>query len=342
MATGISLSHRVFVQKESTFGTIPNSSGASTVANADYMKATRCVVNAAQGEIPDRDKNPSGDLTEGTPGPKSGNWSIVFEARPRGTSAGRPDWAEILESALEADGAVNGSNYDFSIGAVPTIKSFSLFQYRGTTLASQLAFGCVTNNLKLVMEQGANARFEASGPALWVRDSVTWATDSGIGLGGYTAGAQAAFPTEPGSPVANGIPVNAMTGSATLDGNTTVQIKSAAVNIAPGYEIPQDRLFAGQFGSNAERDVRRVTIDLAIVDEDIAAVTNLYSKARSRTKIAITLECGSTTNNRLQVYAASCLLPEPQYTDDARKWAANLSGIICYISSAADFRVRAY
>lgn len=335
MATGLSLAERIFVQSESTFGTVPNTSGAATVAAANYMRHTRATLNATQGEIQDRDKNASGDLTLGSAGVRGGNWSMSWEARPRGSASWRPDWATVLESATEATGSSPGSGvYDFALSTSATVKSFSMYRYRGASLMSQLGIGCVANELRFVMEQGQNARFEASGPCLWVRDSVNWSTDAGASLGGLTLAAQAAFPTEPTGYVGNGVPVNALAGVATLDGNTTVQVKTASVILRPGWEIPQDRLFAGAYGSAAERDTREFTIDLSVIDEDIAAVTGLYSKARSRTAIAIVLEAGSVTSNRFKWTAASCILPEPALGDDARKWAANLSGIRCYAPTA--------
>lgn len=335
MSTGLSLAERIFVQSETVFGEAPNTAGASTVAAANYMRHTKASLNATQGEIQDRDKNSSGDLTLGTAGFKGGNWSLSWEARPRGSSAWRPDWATVLESAMEAAGSSPGSGiYDFALSTAPTVKSFSMFRYRGVSLMKQLGLGCVPNELKFVMEQGANCRFEASGPCLWIRDSVNWATDAGVGLGALTLAAQAAFPTEPAPPVGNGVPVTALSGTATLDGNTTVQVKTASVTVRPGFQIPQDRLFAGAYGSAAERDVREILIDLSVIDEDIAAVTNLYTKARSRTAIPIILDAGSVTSNRFKWTAPTCILPEPALGDDARKWAANLSGIRCYAPTA--------
>lgn len=334
MATGLSLAERIYVQSETTFGEIPNSSGTPTLAASHYMRHTRASLNATQGEIQDRDKNASGDLTLGSAGVKGGNWSLTWEARPRGSASWRPDWATVLESAMEAAGAVVGSgpySYDFGLSTTPTVKSFTLWRYRGTTLMSQVGFGCVPAELRFVMEQGQNCRFEANGPCLWVRDSVNWASDDTTGQGGATGGA---FPTEPASPVGNGVPVNALTGTATLDGNTTVQVKSASVIVRPGFQIPQDRLFAGAYGSAAERDTREILIDLSVIDEDIAAVTNLYAKARSRTAISIVLDAGSVTSNRFKWTAPTCVLPEPAVGDDARKWASNLSGIRCYAPTA--------
>lgn len=335
MAAGLSLAERIFVQPEAAFGEVPNTAGAATVAASNYMRHTRASLNATQGEINDRDKNASGDLTLGSAGVRGGNWSLSWEARPRGSSAWRPDWAAVLESAMEAAGSSPGSGvYDFALSTTPTVKSFSMYRYRGAGLMSQLGIGCVPNELRFVMEQGANCRFEASGPCLWVRDSVNWSTDAGVGLGALTLGAQAAFPTEPSSPVGNGVPVNALSGTATLDGNTTVQVKTASVILRPGFQIPQDKLFAGAYGSSAERDTREFLIDLSVIDEDISAVTNLYSKARSRTPIAIELVAGTVTSNRFKWTGASCVLPEPAFGDDARKWAANLAGIRCYAPTA--------
>jgi len=323
MAVSQSILERVFAKIEANFGT------AVTLAGANCMRHTKCTLVADQAYIPSSDKTGSISATRGKPGARGGRWSLEWEARPNGAAGTKADCDPILEAAFGAAGTVVAST-SVTYNLASAIKSFTLGRYRQpATVMQQIGIGCVVGELGFTFEQQANCKFSASGTSLWVPDSVTFSSLDTTGKGGLGA-----FPAEPETPVTNGDPVNGLTGAATLDGNTTVQIRSAGVRLVTAVEIPHDRLFNGQYGSSPERDILGAFLDLTVVDEDIAAVTGLYSKALAGTPIDIILEAGATAGARIQWTLKNCLLPMPELDDSARKWASNLRGIRAYPSSA--------
>lgn len=313
---------RVYTKVETTFGT------AATLAGANYMRHTKCSLIAEQGEIESTDKTGSISFSPGAAGSRGGKWSLDFEARPNGVAGTAPDCDPVLQGAFGAAGtvvAVTSVTYNMA----SAIKTLTIGRFRDpSTIMQQLAHGCVLQDLNFTFAQNANCRITASGSSLWVLDSKTWATTDATGKGG-TAGA----PAEPATPVSNGDPVNGLAGSASLDGSSDIQIRDASIRMTTAIEVPRDRLFNGQYGSNPERDKLSVFVDLVIVDEDIASVTNLYVKALARTRIPIVLTAGSVAGSRFQFTLGSVQLPMPELTDDARKWASNLRNMRCYPST---------
>ncbi|MCC6591607.1 MAG: hypothetical protein IT168_33280 [Bryobacterales bacterium] len=322
MAVSQSILERVYAKIETAFGT------AATLAAANCMRHTKCSLTAEQAYIQSSDKTGSISATRGRPGARGGRWSLEYEARPNGVAGQKPDCDPILEAAFgQAATVVASTSVTYSLANA--IKSFTLGRFRQpSTVMQQVGIGCVLQELGFSFEQAANCKFTANGSSLWVPDSVTFSSLDATGKGGLGA-----FPPEPASPVTNGEPVNGLAGTATLDGSSQAQIRSASVRMSMAVEIPRDRLFAGQYGSSPERDVLGAYVDLTVVDEDIAAVTGLYSKALSGTPVDIVLEAGSVTGNRFKWTLKNCLLPMPELDDSARKWASNLRGIRAYSTS---------
>jgi hypothetical protein len=322
MAVSQTILERVYAKVESAWGV------AATLAGADCMRHTKCVLRADQAFIASSDKTGSISASEGALGARGGTWSLDWEARPHGTAGTVPDCDPILEAAFGQAATISaGVSAIYSLNSA--IKGFSLGRYRQpANVMQQMGIGCVVQELAFSFVQQSNCRFTASGSNLWVPDSITFASLDSGGKGGLVS-----FPAEPATPTTNGTPVNGLAGTATLDGNTTVQIRAANVRLVTAIEVPRDRLFAGQYGSSPERDILGVFVDLTIVDEDIAAVTGLYTKALLGTKIAITLEAGTGTGTRIQWSMPLCKLPMPELDDSARKWASNLSGIRAYAST---------
>lgn len=323
-----SILERWYVQLQTDYATALHSSGTSTVAGGDYMRHTKGSLIHTMADIPDRDKTGSISATTGAAGARRGTWSLEWEARPSGAAGTAPDFDPLMVAAFGAAGTVVAStSVTYNLNSAS--KAVQLWRFRQpSTIMQQMGLGCVIQELSFNFEQQANAKFTANGTCWNVLDSKNFSTEVTLGKGGLTS-----FPAEPGSPTSAGDPVNGLTGTATLDGDTTVQIKSATVRMSTAIEIPSDRLFGGQFGTAPERDILGVYVDLSIIDEDTAAVTALYTKARARTKIPILLEAGSVAGSRILWTLGNCLLPEPALDDSARKWAANLQNIRAYPSS---------
>jgi hypothetical protein len=328
MSIALSILERIYVQPEAVFGTAPNTSGTATVAGSNYVRHTKSTLQATQALIPSTDKTGSISATQGAIGARGGTWSLDFEARPNGAAGVVPDCDPILQAAFgQAATIVASTSATYTLANA--IKSFTMYRFRQpSTIQQRAGIGCVVGDMSFAFAQNANAKFTLNGTCLWVPDSKNFPSLDTVGKGGLTT-----FPAEPGSPVFNGTPVNGLAGSATIDGGSTMQIRSAAIKFTSAIVIPQDRLFAGQYGSSPERDILSVTLDLSIFDEDTAAVTSLYNKALAGTTINIVLVAGSVAGSMIEFGLNDCLLPQPQHDDSARKWAANLTGIRAYATT---------
>jgi hypothetical protein len=323
MAVSQTILERVYAKVETTFGT------AVTLAGANFTRHTRCSLKAEQSEIPSSDKTGSISQTVGSAGTRGGSFQLDFEARPNGAAGVVPDCDPYLVGFFGQAGTVSaGTSVTYSLANAT--KSLTIGRYRQPSgVMQQVSIGSVIQQLRFAFQQQANCMITASGSSLWVPDSITFSALDSIGKGGLGA-----FPAEPGSPVSNGAPINGLTGTATLDGNTTVQIRAADLTLTSGIVVPRDRLFNGAYGSSPERDKLSVVLNLTIVDEDIAAVTNLYSKALSRTAVNLSLTAGSVAGAKFQFNLNNCILPMPALDDSARKWASNLSNIVAYPTTA--------
>ncbi len=325
MAVSQSILERVYGQLETDFGIIPNATGVATLSGADYMRHTRCTINAQQDRIDSSDKTGTISATIGAPGARGGNWALDWEVRPSGVAGTAPDFDSVLQATFgQAPTVVASTSVTYNLSSV--IKSLSLFRFRQpSTMLQQCSLGSVVQELAIAFEQQANIRFNANGTSLWVADTKNWSTLDTTAKGGLTN-----FPAEPGSPAYSGTPVNSLAGSGTIDGSTSFQIRNLAVRIQPGIVVPRDRLFAGQYGSSPERDILGVYCDLSVFDEDTVAMNALYTKALAGTPINLVFVGGSVAGSRVEIGLRNCLLPFPGLSDDARKWASNLQNIRAY------------
>ena len=319
MATSNTILERVFTKKQSgTYST------AIALSGSNYMRHTKCSLLSRQGDIPSSDKTGSIGMSIGSAGARVGEWSLEWECRPNGAAGTAPDADPVLECAFGLKTVDAGVSVTYT--PLAAISSFTLGRYRQpSTVMQQLAHGCVVSDLSFAFEQSANCKFTASGLARWVVDSVNYSGLDTTGKGGLGS-----FPTEPATPVSNGSPLSGLVGIATIDGSTSLSVRSCGIKMATGITLPSDRLFNGQYGSAPERDKIMATMDLVVVDEDQSYVTGLYSKALARTPVDISLQLGDVDGAKVFWALKNCLLPMPALDDSARKWAANLSGIVCH------------
>ena len=192
----------------------------------------------------------------------------------------------------------------------------------------KLGLGCVAQQMQFTFAQNANCEFNISGSNLWVADSKNFSTLDATGKGGLTA-----FPAEPGSPVYAGTPVNGLAGSATIDGHTDLMVRTCDITLTPAIEIPNDRLFNGQYGSAPERDILSVTINLGLFDQDIANMDSLYTKAMAGTPVDIVFVAGSVAGSMVEFGLNDVQLALPEHDDGSRKWGVNLNGSRAYATT---------
>jgi hypothetical protein len=88
---------RLFLQMQTAFGTIPNSSGTATVAAANACRHIKATLTNEVATLMRRDKTGSRTATQGVAGRKYGRWSTEMSLAPNGTVAVAPDCDPILQ-----------------------------------------------------------------------------------------------------------------------------------------------------------------------------------------------------------------------------------------------------
>ena len=148
-----SQSQIVFVQKESTFGIIPNSSGTATVANSNACRIISAALDSDTALIPRPDKTSS--LTElvGTRGrSQSGSNSVSMSLAGSGAAGTAPDMGPFLEASFGKAGTVVASTsvtYALEDNSVATAPSLAIYNYRDpSTMEQQCAFGSIVKSTK--------------------------------------------------------------------------------------------------------------------------------------------------------------------------------------------------
>jgi hypothetical protein len=165
-----------FVQPESSFGVIPNTTGAATVAGSDGCAAIQFKMNRVTDEIFRRDKTGSRTRTAGIAGRKVANWSINASLVTSGTPGTVPDHDPIYQSAF---------------GGAATVTSGTV-SVSGATNVSPIVVTAAAHGLSdfdVVNITGVEGNTAANG--IWAVNVLTSSTFELIGStgnGAYTTG----------------------------------------------------------------------------------------------------------------------------------------------------------
>lgn len=176
MAKLFSRQETFYLQNESSYGTVPNSSGTATVASADACSMIQFKMNKVTDSIFRRDKTGSRTASAGIAGRKIANWSSNMSLVTGATAGTAPDCDPILRSLF---------------GAAPTAKSGTVL-VTGATNASPIvitatAHGLSTYDAVTISSVGGNTA--ANG--VWLVNVLTSSTFELInssGNGSYTSG----------------------------------------------------------------------------------------------------------------------------------------------------------
>lgn len=311
-----------YVQKESSWGVIPNSSGTATVGNTDACRIISLDTSRSQELIDRPDKLPTADYTIGAGGRKTANWtcSMSLASATRGT---KPDSDEFWEAWFgQAGNAVASTSVTYS--CADTTPSLSIWNFVNPSTASQqVAFGSIVRQFRVQGGQNV-ATVEFSGEAKSVLDSVTMAslTDGNAEKGGLTG---TTFPSQPSSPVTNGTFVVGFTGGATLDGNAFSEMRALTLTADSGRELSHDNWNSYVAGAPAINR-RSVQVEFSIYDDDTANMNSLKSKCGNNTPIDISLQFGTTAGNIWTFNLKNVVLANPTYDYGQLKRAVNFTG----------------
>jgi len=315
MAVSFSRNERIYLQKETTFGVIPNTSGTASVSGSNCCRHIKASLTPEVALLVRPDKTGSRTATAGVAGRKTGKWSLEMSLAANGAPGVVPDCDPLLVALFGAEATVSaGTSVTYNLA--DAVKSFTLWRFRTpASVMQQVAFGCVVNDATFNLGQDI-AQWSTSGECIWVLDSVNFSGTDSTGKGGLTA-----FPSEPSNPVTNGGIIAGFTGQATFDSNTLANIRTATLKITTGNAIVKDT-FGKYYGDSAEGDMRNVALSFSLYDDDASGTTNLYQKAISKTPIDVTLQIGTVTGNKWTFTVKGVQLAVPSLDDGQRRWSA--------------------
>ncbi len=317
MASSPSQNQRCYVQLESTYGTIPNSTGAATVANADAVMFSELNLTGDSGIIERPDKTPGYGRIVGAAGRKSASWSLGGTLCPSGVAGTKPDWDEIFQAAFGVAATVVAStSVTYNLGnGDPSLAVWEFFD-----AMERCAFGSVVDSLDFSLGDGY-ATVRASGPSRWVLDKGNFSGHDTTGKGGLTA-----WPTAPTTPSYQGTGLTTFTGTATLDGQTYLTLRNLSISLRLNRSLMGGYIFNGSYAGLPARGRREVSVSFDLTDDNGANLTAMKLKALSKTTLAITAVVGTTAGNIATFSLPRVLLAMPSYDSGGLLLGARFSG----------------
>lgn len=117
MAFALSRLERIYLQVQSAFNTVPNTTGTATVGNANACRFIKAVLDNMVGTIDRADKTGTLSDTPGSAGRASGKWSVEMSLAPNGTVAVVPDCDPILQAIFGQTSTVTAAGTATITGA---------------------------------------------------------------------------------------------------------------------------------------------------------------------------------------------------------------------------------
>jgi hypothetical protein len=320
MSTAASQSQFGFVQKESSYATIPHSSGTATLANADAFRFSKLELTGGYPLLDRPDKTGGYGQTIGIGGRKTASWSAAMTLAPSGAAGTKPDIDEFLEALFGAAGTVSaGVSVTYAFGTADP--SLAIWNFRDpATMSQMVALGAVVDSMKLSLGDGY-AGISFDGSARWVLDSDNFSGTDATGKGGLTA-----FPTRPASPSYNGAGVTTFLGTCTLNGQTYATLRSANISVGAARSLPADVLFNGAYSGTPVHGRREITVDFQLTDDDTAALIALKQAAMAKTGVTLSFAIGTTAGNICTVTLSRVVLNAPSFDDGSVNWGVSFSG----------------
>lgn len=320
MSTANSSSQIAFVQVESTYGTIPNSTGTATLAAGDAFRVISLQTNGDTGTIQRPSKTTNLSRTVGVLGKKAGSWSTRVELAGSGTAGTAPDIDAFLRAAMgKAGTVVSSTSVTYSLDDASP--SLSIWNFRDpATMEQHVALGAVVQSMRINVQQ-ESSEIEFSGACRYVTPSEGFA-----GLDSTAKGGLSAFPTRPASPTYTGIMALGMYGSATLDGSAYTTLRSLSISADFGRSLTDNVLFNGAYAGEPQQAPRSITVEFELTDEDTTAIEGLKAKALAKTAMDLVFVIGSTAGNICTVTVGDVQLTSPQYDDGQQSWGVRFAG----------------
>jgi hypothetical protein len=213
---------------------------------------------------------------------------------------------------------------------VDTIQAFTLWSFRTpSTLDQRVGNNCIVAEASFALNQDV-ATWSANGDCLWVARSDDFANYDTYQMGGLGS-----FPSEPSSPVTNGVIIPGFTGrfvcwqsvastsaaAFAANAQTFPTIRNVSIRLQTQNLLVMDT-FGSYYSTTSEGDVRHITISFNIYDDDSTAVNIIKSWGDSKTPLDFVVNLGTNIGNiwvfyMKNVYLASHVLGDGQLRFDA-------------------------
>lgn len=330
MAGALSENQRVYLQANVDgssnpiwAATLPNTSGTATVGNSNAVNHIDCVLSGSATLL--RNKSKTGTLSQlrGAKGRMApGSWSLRSHMQGNGAAGVVPDIHPLLQATFGAKPTIVAST-SVTYALADALAGFAIYKFISPsteTHSHQAVWGAMVESLEYEIT-GEYAEIVASGVSGPVIDRNLFASYDTPTKGGLSA-----FPSEPGSPVYNGVPVIGFTGSASFVAlGASVDLLSMKVSIRRNVALQYAYgLFCPTVPSNGER---MVEVSGTILDDDGAAVTAFKALDLNKTVTDITLAMGTTAGNIWTTTCKNVQFSGIEYDEGSQLRAIRFSGM---------------
>jgi len=335
MSYALARLERIYLQIQSAFGTVPNSTGTATVGNSNACRFMRATLENMVAPITRPDKTGTLSRTQGGKGRTHGSWSVEMSLAPNGVAGVKPDSDPIIQSVFGAAGAVTtataGNGFPSGTGVVDgaaaykytlndAIIPFAFWDFRQpSTIDQRLGVGCVPTRMTFNLGQDGASTTTAEGECMGVLSSNQFVSTDAQLRAGLTA-----FPVEPASPVTNGGLVPGFVGKAIINGTEMLTLRNASIEIAAGGTVVKDT-FGYYRPVDAERDARVVSNRFSLYEDDTAAFITLEAAALAQTAIDTVYVCGTVPGSMVVLHCKGVQVQAPK-REEERRFTASFSG----------------
>jgi hypothetical protein len=324
----ISRQERVYLQVESAFGTVPNTTGTATLAGSNACRHVQAGLVPGVANYPRPDKTGTRSQVVGLLGRKSATWNLSQSLAGSGAAGTAPDCGPILQCLFgQAPTVVSSTSVTYNLTDPATIPSLNLWSFRTpSTLQQRVIVGGVVGEATFQLGQNV-ATWSASGTGIWCLDSDNFSTEDVTEKGGLTA-----FPTEPGSPVTNGNATVGFTGQATFDSNVIAEIQTATIRVRTGNAVATDT-FGSYYPVLAEGEQRTIGIAFTVYDSDGTGIKDIKAKAITQTPITVTIQIGTIAGNIWTFTLNNVQVAQPTYDDSRNRFMCVFPESLAHASS---------
>lgn len=288
------LGERIFIQATNPWSaTIPNSSGAATVASTDGLQHIACSLSANSNSIVSRVKSGTLGRLAARRGRRLGRWSVTVPLQGSGTAGTRCD-ADALISAIfgHAGTVVASTSVTFALTA--TNFGLTIWKFRdpaGSNIWNEVAVGALVDEWEIAFGDEQETELTVSGPCVDVVDKPNLAA---LVTAGENFGLTS-FPSEPSAPTFLGTPALAFIGAITINGVSTFPIQSGRIYGTMGRSA---RYAFNSYSAGVPINVERtIGFDFSLYEEDTANQAALRYLSRTKGTFDSTLVIGNVAGN---------------------------------------------